>query len=401
MKKTFCILLTLAMLLALSACASSTPAAPTATEAPTTAAPATEAPTQAAVQIETVKAVCDGSAKYKLEAEERDLKMGWDGTSFFAGYFNGDTKTGVTALIDAGAVTVNGFPADVDAAARAMKTSGANVTLTLENGVVTKMELSTTAAILVDTVAENEDGTVTVTGDGQQVVVPASNLGEGVAAYTVCVYWEDPDGMHMELADRRMGTIAQSGDHDFLVMNIDGKEVYFNGADMYPRGGSAGNRPGGYANTADRMEVNEFACSAWLIPGTMGTDNEMIIMFTSENPRERLQAVIDHAQALVDMTVIAQNEEEAATKGQAEFHWLKAEDTAVLDGLKEAIVEAQEALADENTTLQEIDNTAYELYIAVWGSNSDVSAVFMGTARDGFYDKADGGAFALPAAKLF
>ena len=58
-------------------------------------------------------------------------------------------------------------------------------------------------------------------------------------------------------------------------------------------------------------------------------------------------------------------------------------------------------LADKEATAQEVDNTAYDIQIAVWGSNSDVSAVFMGTAKDGYFDKADGGEHALPAAVLF
>ncbi len=349
-----------------------------------------------------VTAVCDGSATYKIAAEDRDFKMGFDGNYFLDDYFGSDIKTGVEALIKKGGVTVNDRPATIDEVTQVLKSSGTNIMLMVEKGAATKMELFSTAGILVDEVKKNADGTVTINGN---LTVPAANVAAGVEPYVVCVYWEGADGMHIQPADKLTGKLVKSDDHAGVIINIDGKDINFAGADMYQRNASAGNRPGGYANTTDRLDLEEYELTAWLIPGTKDTDNPMIIAFTTgtpENASARLQGAIDFAQNLVDMTVIAESAEDAAAKTDLkEYHWIKPEDTAVLDGLKQAIADAKAVLADKNATAQEVDNTAYDIQIAVWGSNSDVSAVFMGTAKDGYFDKADGGEHALPAAVLF
>lgn len=349
-----------------------------------------------------VTAVCDGSATYKIEAEGRDFMMGFDGDYFLDDYFGTDIKAGVEALIQKGSVTVNDRATTIDEVTQALKSSGTNITLTVEKGATTKMNLFSTAGVLVDEVKKNADGTVTINGN---LTVPAANVADGVEPYVVCVYWEGADGMHIQPADKLTGKLVKSDDHAGVIINIDGKDVNFAGADMYQRNASAGNRPGGYANTTDRLDLEEYELTAWLIPGTKDTDNPMIIAFTTGTPEKasaRLQGAIDFAQNLVDMTVIAESAEDAAAKTNLkEYHWLKAEDTAVLDGLKEAIAAAKAVLADKDATAQKVDDTAYDLQIAVWGSNSDVSAVFMGTAKDGYFDKADGGEHALPAAVLF
>lgn len=351
-----------------------------------------------------VTAVCDGSATYKIAAEDRDFKMGFDGNYFLDDYFGTDIKAGVEALIKKGGVTVNDRPATIDEVTQALKSSGTNITLTVEKGVATKMELFSTAGILVDEVKKNTDGTVTINGNSK-LTFPTANVADGVEPYVVCVYWEGADGMHIQPADKLTGKLVKSDDHAGVIININGKDINFAGADMYQRNASAGNRPGGYANTTDRLELKEHELTAWLIPGTKDTDNPMIIAFTTGTPEKasaRLQGAIDFAQNLVDMTVIAESAEDAAAKTDLkEYHWLKAEDTAVLDGLKQAIADAKAVLADKDATAQKVDDTAYDLQIAVWGSNSDVSAVFMGTAKDGYFDKADGGEHALPAAVLF
>ncbi len=352
--------------------------------------------------VQEVKAVCDGSATYKIAAEDRDFKMGFDGNYFLDDYFGTDIKAGVEALIKKGGVTVNDRPATIDEVTQALKSSGTNITLTVEKGAATKMELFSTAGVLVDEVKKNADGTVTINGE---ITVPAANVAAGVGPYVVCVYWEGADGMHIQPADKLTGKLVKSDDHAGVIINIDGKDVNFAGADMYRRNASAGNRPGGYANTTDRLDLEEHELTAWLIPGTKDTDNPMIIAFTTGTPEKasaRLQGAIDYAQGLVDMTVIAESAKDAASKTDLkEYHWLKSEDTAVLDGLKQAIADAKAVLADKNATSQEVDDTAYDIQIAVWGSNSDVSAVFMGNAKDGYFDKADGGEHALPAAVLF
>lgn len=349
-----------------------------------------------------ITAVCDGSATYKIAAEDRDFKMGFDGNYFLDNYFGTDIKAGVEALIEKGGVTVNDRPTTIDEVTQALKSSGTNITLTAEKGVVTKMNLFSTAGVLVDEIKKNADGTVTINGN---LTVPAANVADGVEPYVVCVYWEGADGMHIQPADKLTGKLVKSDDHAGVIINIDGKDVNFAGADMYQRNASAGNRPGGYANTTDRLDLEEYELTAWLIPGTKGTDNPMIIAFTTGTPERasaRLQGAVDFAQGLVDMTVIAESAEDAAAKTDLkEYHWLKSEDIAVLDGLKQAIADAKAVLADKNATAQKVDDTAYDIQIAVWGSNSDVSAVFMGTAKDGYFDKADGGEHALPAAVLF
>lgn len=349
--------------------------------------------------------VCDGSAAYKIEAEDRDYKMGFDGNYVLDDYFGTDIKAGVEALIGKGGVTVNDRPAAIEEVTQALKSSGTNITLTVENGAVVRMELFCTAGILVDSVKKNTDDTVSVIGGGRELTIPTVNVEAGVEPYVVCVYWEGADGMHIRPADKLTGKLVKSDDHAGVVININGKDTSFAGADMYQRGASAGNRPGGYANTTDRLDLEKYELTAWLIPGTKDTDNPMIIAFTTgtpENASARLQGAIDYAQTLVDMTVIAENAEDAAAKTDLkEYHWLKSEDTAVLDGLKKTIADAKMVLADETATAQKVDDTAYDIQIAVWGSNSDVSAVFSGNAKDGYFDKVDGGEHALPAAVLF
>ena len=355
--------------------------------------------------LATFTLVCDGSAAYKIAAEERDFKMGFDGNYVLDDYFGTDIKAGVEALISKGGVTINDRPATMDEVTQSLKSSGTNITLTVENGAVTKMKLFSTAGILVDEVKQSSNGTIIVTGDGKELTIPAANVDNGVEPYVVCVYWEGADGMHIRPADKLTGKLVKSDDHAGVIINIDGKDINFAGADMYQRGASAGSRPGGYANTTDRLDLEEYELTAWLIPGTKDTDNPMIIAFTtgtSERARARLQGAIDYAQNLVDMTVIAERAEDAAAKTELkEYHWLKSEDIAVLDGLKKAIADAKAVLADKAVTAQEVDDTAYDIQIAVWGSNSDVSAVFSGNAKDGYFDKADGGEHALPAAVLF
>ena len=74
--------------------------------------------TAVAAQGETqVTLICDGTANYKLEAEERDADF--DGNYVFAKYFAGGTQAdmldGIKNLIAEGAASINGFALPCDA----------------------------------------------------------------------------------------------------------------------------------------------------------------------------------------------------------------------------------------------------------------------------------------------
>jgi hypothetical protein len=57
--------------------------------------------------------------------------------------------------------------------------------------------------------------------------------------------------------------------------------------------------------------------------------------------------------------------------------------------LNEAIATAQASYDDDSLTPSAIDGSVYELHLAIWGSMSDISAVYMGTAVEGFFDIAN------------
>lgn len=395
---------------------------------------------------EEVTLICDGTAHYKLEAEGRD--MPFDGNYVFAQYFPGGTQedmiAGIKALIANGAAKINGFvlpiavedltPADdgkfafisngapaytVDADAAAdvlveqgveaiktsVKSAGTNVTFTLdENGMADSMSLFITRGALVEAIEDNGDGTSSLIaqgepyavsqgggmmGGGPSVVVafPNENIDPAVAVGDIAVCYMLPDGWHLQAADRMDGYLIGGADHeDYLFKDTEGTVHYFTDADMYQRAFATQNRPGGFINTQNNFKLTEgdYLVTAWFVPGTAATEKPMIIGYTTgDSARARLEAAIAYATEIADNAVVASSREEA---GEG-VDWV--EDQATIDTLREAIAAAQAAYDDETLTSSGYDGAVYDLHLAVWGSMNDISAVFMGTAVEGFFDIAN------------
>jgi hypothetical protein len=394
--------------------------------------------------------VCDGTAGYKLEAEERDSDF--DGNYVFAQYFQGGTQEdmidGIKGLIADGKVQINGFvlPGSlsdmeldddgeysfvtngskvftiedgtgdeevVDAGLEAIKTdvksAGTNVTFELDDeGFATSIALFITRGALIDEIVDNGNDTYTLMaqgeaysvskvassgmmgGDaGESVVVefPNDNIGKDVEVGNIVVCYQDPDGWHIEAADRMDGYLTGGADHeDYIFQDEKGTVHYLEDADMYQRAFATQNRPGGFINTQNNFELTDgdFLVTVWFVPGTAETDKPMIIGFTTgDSARPRLKAAIEYAQAIADNTVVASSREEAGE----EANWVESQDT--LDKLNEAIATAQASYDDDSLTPSAIDGSVYELHLAIWGSMSDISAVYMGTAVEGFFDIAN------------
>lgn len=396
-----------------------------------------------------VTLICDGTANYKLEAEERDADF--DGNYVFAKYFAGGTQAdmldGIKNLIAEGAASINGFALPCDAQALAgtedgelvyiingapgytaqpgasqeelillgleaiktsVKSAGTNVTFTLdENGVAQSMSLFITRGALVEAIEDQGDGTSLLIaqgepyaisqgggmmgGDSQQasvvVAFPNDNIDPAVAVGDIAVCWQDPDGWHLQAADRMDGYLIDGADHeDYVFEDTEGTVHYFTDADMYQRAFATQNRPGGFVNTQVNFELTQgdYLVTAWFVPGTANTDKPMIIGFTTgDSARARLAAAIEYATAIADNAVVASSREEAG----ADVDWV--EDAATIDTLRAAIAAAQAAYDDLSLTPSACDGAVYELHLAVWGSMNDISAVYMGTAVEGFYDIAN------------
>ena len=386
--------------------------------------------------------ICDGSASTKLIAEERDADT-FDGVYVFAQYFEGGTQedlmNGVRELIKAGTVSVNdmylptcidemtanedgtysyytngsaAFTAEegtsdddiiqmgLDAITMDVKAAGTNVTFGLdENGYAVSMALFTTRGALVEAIEDNGDGTSTVYAQGsaytvgygpESATVAFNNdlIDEDVEIGNICVCWQDAEGWHLKSADRMDGYLIGGADHeDYLFEDVDGTVHYFEDADMYARAFETANRPGGFVNTQNNFELTEsgaYLVTAWFVPGTASTEKPMIIGFTTgDSARARLEAAIAYANNIADTAVVAASREEAGE----DVNWV--EDQATIDTLREAIAVAQAALDNEELTSSEIDAAVYQLHLAIWGSMSDISAVFMGTAVEGFMDIAN------------
>lgn len=455
MKKGIVLLLTVSMILGLTACGNTDNASKENVEhvenmentenTQAVAEPQTEAESLAGE----LNLVCDGTAGYKLEAEERDA--GFDGNYVFAQYFEGGTQEamieGIKSLIAAGAVKINGFvlpsgladmeasedgsysfvtngsnaftlnegasdeevvAAGLEAVKSDVKSAGTNVAFELdENGYATSMSLFITRGALIDEIVDNGDGTSTLMAQGEAYAVPLNasggmmgdagesvvvafpndNISEDAEAGNIVVCYQDPEGWHLKAADRMDGYLTGGADHeDYIFEDTEGNVHYFEDADMYQRAFATQNRPGGFVNTQNNFELTEgeFLVTAWFVPGTAETDKPMLIGFTTgDSARPRLEAAIAYAQAIADNTVVASSREEAGE----DANWV--EDEATLDALNAAIAEAQAVYGDETLTGSSIDGAVYDLHLAIWGSLSDISAVYMGTAVEGFFDIAN------------
>ena len=401
-------------------------------------------------QIGEVKLICDGSANYKLEAEERDTDF--DGNYILAEYFEGGTRedmvAGIEELIASGNVDINGiklptsieemneydgsyayrvngvnqFKLDesasvedviaggIEAVTTTVKAAGTNVIFELdENGYATSMSLFVTRGALIDEIVDNGDGTSTLIAQGEEYAIspdespmpipnpdaapaetikfPNDNISSDAVAGIIAVCYEDQDGWHLQEADAMEGYLVGGADHeDYLFEDMSGETHYFEDADMYNRAFATQNRPGGFVNTQVHFELTEgdYEITAWFVPGTVDTDKPMIIGFTTgDSSRPRLQAAIEYATEIADNAVVADSREEAGD----DVDWVESQST--IDDLRAAITEAESAYEDDTLTDSVVDGAVYDLYLAVWGSMSDVSAVFSGTAVEGFYDIAN------------
>lgn len=372
--------------------------------------------------IKSITVVCDGTAAYKLEAEKRD--HGFDGNYYFAQFFPCPLKEGVAKLAEAGKITINGFPlpasygelaedekgvkcfkvnaqpiitfpdregrsfADtaVSAVGMLLKAAATEVTLTLDkNGYAEHMSIWKHAATLIDRLEKSGNMVTPITTGGAPFTVgmrdkvrvdfPAQQVDSRLSDGCIGIDWADADGWHLTLADGRKGYLTDGADHQFYLFN----GVKYYDADMYARSFSAGNRPGQYVNTQVHFGLGEFACTFWFIPGT----DMPIGITTNENARPRLMAAIHFAENVAEKAVVAPSRAEVPEG----CDWV--DDERILDELKAAIVRARAAHDDASRSDSEIDLATYELFIALWGSNSDIGAVFTGTNVDGFYDKAN------------
>ena len=405
-----------------------------------------------AVFAEDVTLICDGTAHYKLEAEGRDMPFdgNYVFAQYFSGGTQEDMISGIKTLITNGAVKINGFvlpvsvedltptddgkyafisngaPAytvDADASAEVLteqgveaikssvKSAGTNVTFTLnENGMADSMSLFITRGALVEGIEDNGDGTSSLIAEGKPysipkgggigpmmgggdqkppvvVAFPNGNIDPAVAVGDIAVCYMLPDGWHLQAADRMDGCLIGGADHeDYLFKDTEGTVHYFTDADMYQRAFATQNRPGGFVNTQNNFKLTEgdYLVTAWFVPGTAATEKPMIIGFTTgQSARDRLAAAIAFAAEIADKAVVASSREEA---GEG-VDWV--EDQATIDTLREAIAAAQAAYEDETLTSSGYDGAVYDLHLAVWGSMNDISAVFMGTAVEGFFDIAN------------
>lgn len=399
-----------------------------------------------------VTLICDGTANYKLEAEGRDADFdgNYVFAAYFEGGTQEDMIAGIKSLIADGKVSINGFvlpvriedltPADdgkyafisngapaytveADASAEVLidqgleaikssvKSAGTNVTFTLdENGMADSMSLFITRGALVEGIEDNGDGTSTLIAEGSPYAIPQTsgmkmmggggdqkppvvavfpneNIDPAVKIGDIAVCYLLPDGWHLQAADRMDGCLIGGADHeDYLFRDTEGTVHYFRDADMYQRAFATQNRPGGFVNTQVNFKLTEgdYLVTAWFVPGTADTEKPMIIGFTTgDSARDRLAAAIAYATEIADSAVVASSREEA---GEG-VNWV--EDQTTIDTLREAINTAQAAYEDETLTSSGYDGAVYDLHLAVWGSMNDISAVFMGTAVEGFFDIAN------------
>lgn len=449
-KRLFALALAICMVASMAACADnqaseqvsqSTQAPTVATQAPTVATEAIEAAAPTEVTL-----VCDGTANYKLVAEDRDSDF--DGNYVFAQYFPGGTQeamvSGIRELISKGAVSVNGlalptYLADmeqaedgnytystngapaitVDDTATAediweqglaaitsdVKSAGTNVTFALDaDGYATEMSLFITRGALIDEIRDNGDGTSTLIAEGSpysvslgggmmgggvsvQVVFPNENIDPTVATGDIVVCYADAQGWHIQAADKMEGYLIGGADHeDYLFRDMEGTIHYLEDANMYNRAFATQNRPGGFVNTQNNFALTEkdYPVIAWFVPGTLSTEKPMIIGFTTgDSARLRLADAIAYATGIADNAVVASSREEA---GEG-VDWV--EDAATIEALRTAIAKAQAVYDDATATGTAVDGAVYDLHLAIWGSLSDISAVYMGTAQEGFFDIAN------------
>ena len=130
-------------------------------------------------------------------------------------------------------------------------------------------------------------------------------------------------------------------------------------------------------NAQVHFGLSDHTCTFWFIPGT----DMPIGITTNGNARPRLMAAIRFAENVAQKAVVAPSRAEVPEG----CDWV--DDEQILADLKAAIVRARAAHDDVSRSDSEIDLATYELFIALWGSNSDIGAVFAGTNVDGFYDK--------------
>lgn len=389
--------------------------------------------------------VCDGTARYKLAAEARDTEF--DGNYIFAQYFEGGTQAdmeqGIRELIAEGAVSINGIPlpasvaemtadqegncnyvtngvpaftvradasdqevveAGLAAVAYDLKSAGTNVTLELDrNGYAAAMSLFVTRGVLIDVIMDRGDGTSVLIAEGKpysvstggilgggesiDVVFSTANLDPKAKVGDIAVCYQDAEGWHLMAADHMEGYLVGGADHaDYLFRDMNGTIHCFEDANLYQRSFAVQNRPGGFVNTQNRFKLTEkdYPVTAWFVPGTAESEKPLLIGFTTgDSARLRLADAIAYVENVADNAVVAQSRKEA---GEG-VDWV--EDPAVIEDLRSAIAQAQAVYQDPSKTSPEVDGAVYQLQLALWGSKSDISAMFEDTIQEGFYDLAN------------
>lgn len=348
-------------------------------------------------------------------------------------YFAGDAQKGVNALLNAGAVCINGisvpandsentdyqingvsslYKTDTGWGYNVHKTTSAN-NLTFEDARLQFVETASTVrghdTILygdastgrvnkvdiqsyevfriayfedhggqVDKIQRGEFDLETARVRMDVETITAVNSGNGnfdknIQIGDVVCYWYSTDGWHMVKATPKTGVISKTEDGEFVCTS--GDDVYTMIESNVSRYNLIDcNRPTQfYNNTYVRMGINDREVVLWCTPN--GYPIGFTLGLDKDTSKANLTAVIDFAKAAKENVAVSVDGTDVAAGAM----WVTQAD---MDAFDAAIAEAEAVCNDNSTELYKYDWAAYQLAVAYGDSGNNPSG-FVGAQGEG------------------
>lgn len=219
--------------------------------------------------------------------------------------------------------------------------------------------------------------------DGTGPPIPGGNFDTTIAAGDVALFWYGPNGWAMKRAEEVAGLFVDGVDH--TSYDIGG--VTYQDAMRFSRDNLfISNRPGEFTDAQKFFKLtNDSAAglnvSLWLVPVTNTTSgNGAPVGMTggsSSNSRAFLTSAVAQAQAQLDDVTVSSD----GSKVPSSEEWVTQE---VYTQLDDAVVRANQSLADAESSSFLLDYQLYMLYLTLEGSSNDIGAAFAGFNYTGF-----------------
>lgn len=249
------------------------------------------------------------------------------------------------------------------------------------DGYADKIDSMFYAVVLVDSLIDNGDGTMSVDrGDFQltrtkidvnDLKFPIQNVDPTIKAGDMAMFWQDSeDGWMLEREVAVQGKLTDAADHQYYVFN---DEKIIDGMNNPKASINVANRPGQYANAHLAFGLDDVEITFWVT-----TEGSIASGFTSnDNSKECLERAIAYCENLRKDVVTSSD----GTGVDAGTKWIPPEEMVTYYN---AISAAKAVLADESASNSARDTQVYNLFVATWGSTAKIEQIREGIIPGGF-----------------